>query len=188
MTDIQRDNIGKQIIINEHYHFNTFSELKQKLTNYPITAINKIIIGIGSNFATTDFICQKLNRRRNQSINESELESLITRLINKNLPADQLYIRNITLHDHENHKGQENNKGHKTVDPIGLSNEGDLEIHFSHAQINQKLLVALKKLLPADKILLIGDAGSLWTHILSQLLPANTPFILATSSYNVTAL
>jgi len=169
LTDIERDQLGKQITINKHRRFSAFSELKQYLTTFPLTTIDKIIIGLDSKFTTTNFLHQKLQ-------SHSELENLAMQLINQNLPADQFYIRNLVV------------DGHKTTDPINLTNNNDIRARFSRTHVNQKLLAELKKILPVDKIFLMGDSGSLITHVLSQLPFVTQSFALATSFYNTTAL
>ena len=154
-----------ELEVNEIWIFNNLEELRRHLKSFSNTD-HSIIISLSSDLAQTTYSYHQFTRRDpHQSIDETELEGFISQLIwrfvnqgsSYGLMLSQFHIRYFTI------------DGHKITEPIGLTGK-EIKIHFSKTLAQTNFLIDLKKILPSDKIIIISEAGALWTNVLARSL------------------
>lgn len=154
-----------QIISHDRsWAFSDLAGLKKFLGNAKNIKNKSIVIVLDTDSAVTNFAFYDFFRRApHQPINEAEVESLVAQLVSRFLNErraldyhlQQLHLRSFLI------------DGHKAVDPLKLSGE-KIRFYFSKTFIKRALARELQAILPLESVKLVGDAGALWAHAISQ--------------------
>ncbi len=168
------------IEISGVWRFDDFISLTNFLKNFKDLSLHSVILALDSELAATDYFYQKLQRKdSNKNIDEQELESLVSQIVGRLFHIDSrsgFYLEQVQM------RGL-NIDGHRVVNPIGLSGR-EIEFYLSKTLAKNIFINELKKVLSADKLLLVGEAGCFWSHILSQIQSQrHQSFILAPIFY-----
>lgn len=167
---------SKKIVINFIRRFNSRDDLLLFLRSQNYRNNYPVLLNLDASLSATEFNYQKLYCRDYKTpLDSSQIESLITQLIWRCLPAHQIYIRSIMI------------DGHRVADPRGLSGR-EIEFYFSRALVEDQLFNDLQHLFSLVQIKLIGNGGCFWAHVLSQTCGLKKPFFLAALFYDVVDL
>jgi hypothetical protein len=154
-----------ELEVNKTWSFDNLEELRKKLRSFSNTN-HSIILSLSPDLAQTTYSYHQFTRRDpHQSIDETELEGFISQLVwrfvnqgsSYGLTLSQFHIRHFTI------------DGHKVTEPIGLTGK-EVKIHFSKTLAQTNFLNDLKSILPADKVVIVSEAGALWTNVITRSL------------------
>jgi len=163
---------------------NAVESLKLLLRKFGKLNKYKLILSLDADFATTIYSSVALVRPHpKEIIDEGDLDNLISQAIWRFFDRHRLRVAqkmgiedvDVLLSD-VRIRGIKLN-GHKVVNPIGFKAKA-VEIFFSQTFMGRALMRELRELLPRANIVLITEAGTALSHVLSQAL-AKDSFLIA---------
>ena len=183
---------GKATILKTNNHnIADLAEAGTLIKRFKRLKRKKIIVALGSHLATTIYSSINLVREHSQDIiEEAELDNLVSRAIWKFFDRRRAAIaKKMSVSDLDlvfvNARVQGISlDGHKVVNPLGFKAR-NIRVAFRQTFLTRQGSDFIKEILPLDRIILIGEAGS---FILNALCP-ETPsekFLLTITSANHT--
>lgn len=144
----------------------------------------KIILNLDSQLATTVYSSIPLVREKaGEIIDEADADNLISQAIWRFFDrqrikiADKMGAEEIDILLTDVRIRGVKVDGHKVINPIGFRAKS-VEVFFSQTFLTRDFLRALREVLPLEKVVLVGEAGTVLAHSLSRILNQGHLFLV----------
>lgn len=173
---LSHDKAVGEVDLVETWRFSSWREMRDFLGSSAIKSGDYgYIISLDSELASTIYQRRVLIRKdADRPIDQAELESLASQLIwHVSAPLEagvsgasefslrQIIVNNLVI------------DGRRVADPIGLTGR-EVAVYFNKTSVKRDFLDELTKVLPADRIVLISESGSLWLYSVARLINKQT--------------
>jgi hypothetical protein len=171
---IKADFENKELFVSRVVNFRR-PALKKILKQFGDLSKYKILISLDSRLATTIYSSVVLVRDRpRDAIDEPDLDNLLSQAVwkffdrHRAAAAAKMNINDFDVLLTDIRIGQIKLDGHKVINPLGFKARS-LEVGICQTVIPRSFINELKEALPLDRILLIGEAGAIWTRFINRI-------------------